>query len=363
VTTDIEHEKTVLTVGKERILDGSIPYCASDLFAPQHYTLFPKKSIMKTTHMIDYLFETDDLIPRTDIKPYSNEHAETSTSSGKTMFCPTTQVHFITSLLPVKREVWWGRTDIKRFGKSAEAIAQSATVKNREKLHMNDEQKSTIKDAIRGLEHMTSIKYGKKREKKRQQTIKAVIMEQEHWKKRGKECDALTLAKVSFRHSQWSREIALAAGFADAEAVEKDTGNVHRDDFLLKKSSNAKSETFMWQDSRNDTFDVSNVKICLDGDDEMDGSIKRLSNMVRRIGTGLNLSGPGRSNEKSETFMWQDRGNDTFDVSNMKRCLNGDDEMDGSLKRLSNMVRRIGSGLNLSGLGRCEEEEEVLDLF
>ena len=70
----------------------------------------------------------------------------------------------------------------------------------------------------RGLEHIVSIEEGKQRQRFVNTSIRAVLEEQRRQRMSTK--DPKKLASVSLQYTSWARDLALAAGAADAEAVE-----------------------------------------------------------------------------------------------------------------------------------------------
>ena len=102
--------------------------------------------------------------------------------------------------------------------------------------HLNDEGNGTKKDgeekgedvgskwwckfghSRRGLEHIVSIEEGKQRQRFVNLSVKAVLEEQRRQRLSSK--DPKKLAGVSLQYTSWARDLALAAGAADAEAVE-----------------------------------------------------------------------------------------------------------------------------------------------
>jgi len=90
----------------------------------------------------------------------------------------------------------------------------------------------------RGLEHIASMDEGRQRQDKVKQAVRAVLDEQRRQKLYDSE-DAEKLRKVELQHTLWARDLALAAGAADAESVRSNfsEGAKSREFYLQKQAS------------------------------------------------------------------------------------------------------------------------------
>jgi hypothetical protein len=90
----------------------------------------------------------------------------------------------------------------------------------------------------RGLEHIASIDEGKQRQNNVRTALRAVIEEQRRQKLFHRE-DSEKLRMVSIQHTSWARDLALASGASDADAVQAnfdDESRKSREFYLLKFS-------------------------------------------------------------------------------------------------------------------------------
>lgn len=90
----------------------------------------------------------------------------------------------------------------------------------------------------RGLEHIASIDEGRQRQANVRQAIRAVVEENRRHKAFMRE-DADKLRIVSLQHTTWARDLAMAAGASDADAVKmnfNDESRKSREFYLLKFS-------------------------------------------------------------------------------------------------------------------------------
>eukprot|EP00980_Cylindrotheca_fusiformis_P016414 scaffold4891_cov140-Cylindrotheca_fusiformis.AAC.11 len=88
----------------------------------------------------------------------------------------------------------------------------------------------------RGLEHIASIDEGRQRQANVRQAIRAVVEENRRQKAFMRE-DADKLRMVSLQHTTWARDLAMAAGASDADAVKmnfNDESRKSREFYLLK---------------------------------------------------------------------------------------------------------------------------------
>lgn len=152
-----------------------------------------------------------------------------------------------------KADVWWQRSDYEDFRKTGRIITRAmmeggseiwlATDKKR--AHLPDESAASDKwwhkfgHSRRGLEHVVSIDEGRQRQITVKTAIRAVIEEQSRQKMYKRE-DPERLRAVALHHTSWARDLALASGSSDEDAVESSfaTGRRSREFFLLKMSRN-----------------------------------------------------------------------------------------------------------------------------
>jgi hypothetical protein len=91
----------------------------------------------------------------------------------------------------------------------------------------------------RGLEHVVSMDEGRQRQANVRNAIRAVVQEQARQRlvhRGAKPVDAEKLRSVSLQHTTWARDLALASGASDADAVLSnfDKDRKSREFFLLK---------------------------------------------------------------------------------------------------------------------------------
>lgn len=173
-----------------------------------------------------------------------------------------------------KSHIWWQRWDYEDFRKTGRIItramleggseiwlasnqswqhqgaSKSATLKNvmslAEKGTKNGETADIIRStgdkwwhkfghSRRGLEHIASIKEGAERQANVRHAIKAVLDEQRRQKAYMRE-DPEKVRMVSIHSTSWARDLALAAGQSDADAVSSqfDAERKSREFYLLK---------------------------------------------------------------------------------------------------------------------------------
>ena len=90
----------------------------------------------------------------------------------------------------------------------------------------------------RGLEHIASIDEGRQRQNNVKAALKAVVDEQRRQKVFRRE-DPEKLRMVSLQHTSWARDLAMAAGASDADAVQMnfdEDSRKSREFYLLKFS-------------------------------------------------------------------------------------------------------------------------------
>jgi len=189
----------------------------------------------------------------------TNTSSQIAHTKKKVTFSPTKRVVVMPSLCSMKSEIWWDSYDYVCFRRTAVFLANSLPSDGAETwLHVNSESKSSASGLLtsdhdagggfpeekwwckfghsrRGLEHICCEKEGNIRHQKVTQAIHAVLHEQERKTKVGRVSDAQSLARISCKHTRWARDLALAAGFADAKAVATDFDEklkIHRDNYI-----------------------------------------------------------------------------------------------------------------------------------
>ena len=156
-----------------------------------------------------------------------------------------------------KSQVWWQRWDYEDFRKTGRIITRAMLeggseiwlASNQSWQHLGASKSATLKNAMtlaergtkngettdlirstgdkwwhkfghsrRGLEHIASIKEGSERQANVRHAIRAVLDEQRRQKTYLRE-DPEKLRMVSIHNTAWARDLALAAGQSDADAV------------------------------------------------------------------------------------------------------------------------------------------------
>jgi hypothetical protein len=180
-----------------------------------------------------------------------------------------------------KGEIWWQRSDYEEFRKTGRMITKAMLeggseiwlATNQSWQLPNKDKQSTLTNAFslaeqhakfqkgdisaktkyeetrdkwwhkfghsrRGLEHIASIDEGKQRQNNVRTALRAVIEEQRRQKLFHRE-DSEKLRMVSIQHTSWARDLALASGASDADAVQAnfdDESRKSREFYLLKFS-------------------------------------------------------------------------------------------------------------------------------
>ena len=90
----------------------------------------------------------------------------------------------------------------------------------------------------RGLEHIASMEEGRQRQMQVKEAVHAVLNEQRRQKMLDKQ-DSEKLRKVELQHTLWARDLALAAGAADAESVRSNFSESakSREFYLMKQAT------------------------------------------------------------------------------------------------------------------------------
>lgn len=144
--------------------------------------------------------------------------------------------HYPTS---VKDLIWWTRKDYQDFKKTGRIISMAMLTGGSEIWLYSDESKNSKTAASeevenfgekwwckfghsrRGLEHVVCFEEGQHRQQNVVKAIKAVVNEQ-HRQMRCNINDPAKIANAPARFTAYARDLALAAGMADAEVVRSD---------------------------------------------------------------------------------------------------------------------------------------------
>ena len=220
-------------------------------------------------------------------KPKKNLHVE---------FSPMARVLTVKSHKDMDNDekggIWWQRSDYEEFRKTGRMITKAMLeggseiwlATNQSWQLPNKDRQSTLKHAVslaeqhaaftkgdmtakkeyeetrdkwwhkfghsrRGLEHIASIDEGRQRQANVKTALRAVIEEQRRQKAFHRE-DPEKLRMVSIQHTSWARDLALAAGASDADAVEMnfdDGSRKSREFYLLKLSRTNQSKVHSTQ--------------------------------------------------------------------------------------------------------------------
>ena len=162
-----------------------------------------------------------------------------------------------------KGDVWWQKNDYEDFRKTGRIITRamlegggevwltggssSSIASKKKKIEDGSDSTDETGDkwwhkfghSRRGLEHVVSIEEGRQRQMNVKTAIRAVLDEQARQKMYKRE-DAEKLRHVALHHTMWARDLALASGASDADAVDQSfsEGRKSREFFLLKMSRN-----------------------------------------------------------------------------------------------------------------------------
>jgi hypothetical protein len=186
-------------------------------------------------------------------------------TSNSVSFSPMARVVTVKSrndmTLEEKSDIWWQKNDYEDFRKTGRIITKAmlegggeiwltggssptATSKKRnegksESAETGDKWWHKFGHSRRGLEHVVSIEEGRQRQMNVKTAIRAVLDEQARQKMYKRE-DAEKLRHVALHHTMWARDLALASGASDADAVDQSfsEGRKSREFFLLKMSRN-----------------------------------------------------------------------------------------------------------------------------
>jgi len=190
------------------------------------------------------LFPTYDAPSLTDDKDTIKDSLKPSKS---VQFSPMARVMPITPRnmmsFMMKSSIWWQRSDYEEFKRAGRIISKAMLQGGSEiwlqtsnawgdKKSSSNRETSEEKDgdsvgdkwwckfghSRRGLEHIVTIEEGRSRQQYVNNAIRAVLEEQRRQRITCR--DPERLASVAARHTAWARDLALAAGAADEEAVQ-----------------------------------------------------------------------------------------------------------------------------------------------
>jgi hypothetical protein len=256
----------------------------------------PRRSILRRSSTVTNHKNLDRMDPSTkkneangktrrSLFPTYENKAESSKKDLHTSFAPLARVVTIKSLKDMddqeKSRVWWQKPDYEEFRRTGRMITkamleggseiwlatnQSWQMPNQGKAQtlqhaysLADRQAAFQKGDLkakqeyedtrdkwwhkfghsrRGLEHIASIDEGRQRQANVKTSIRAVLEEQRRQKVFHRE-DPEKLRMVSIQNTSWARDLALAAGASDADAVNKnfnDESRRSREFYLLKFS-------------------------------------------------------------------------------------------------------------------------------
>jgi len=196
---------------------------------------------------------------------YGSTTSTTSHKLLKVSFAPMARVVSVKSKDDMdeeeKSDVWWQRSDYEDFRRTGRMITK-AMLEGGSEIWLSKELQSltdSIGDTVantgdkwwhrfghsrRGLEHVVSVEEGRDRQTNVRTAIRAVIAEQHKQRTQHRE-DAEKLRMVALNHTSWARDLALASGASDADAVKSEfaEGRKSREFFLLKMARLHKNGT------------------------------------------------------------------------------------------------------------------------
>lgn len=187
-------------------------------------------------------------------KPKSNNHVS---------FAPMARVVTVKSKNDMteqeKADIWWLRSDYEDFRRTGRIITRAMLEGGSEIWLASSEKKKKNKpsesgDIVtapgdkwwhkfghsrRGLEHVVSVDEGRQRQANVKTAIRMVLEEQAR-QRMYKRVDPEKLRIVALHHTSWARDLALASGASDADAVESSFAEDRRSrEFYLLKMSHS----------------------------------------------------------------------------------------------------------------------------
>ncbi len=202
-------------------------------------------------------------MPRRSLFPSYEDRSKTRATKSVT-FSPMARVIAVKSRNDMpddeKGDIWWRRSDYEDFRKAGRIITRAMLEGGSEIWLASTEKDITHKKggssihagavtvpgdkwwhkfghSRRGLEHVVSIDEGRQRQANVKNSIRAVLEEQARQKMYRRE-DPDKLRSVALHQTTWARDLALASGASDADAVERSFAEDRRsrEFFLLKMS-------------------------------------------------------------------------------------------------------------------------------
>lgn len=195
---------------------------------------------------------------------YSGSFYSTTNNKGVNVsFAPMARVVTVKSRNDMdhdeKSDIWWQKVDYDDFRKTGRIITRAMleggsdlwlssqpTTSKTEKDSDKDDPADTISaqgdkwwhkfgHSRRGLEHVVSMDEGRQRQLNVKRAIHSVLEEQAR-QRLGRRQDAERLRHVSMQYTSWARDLALASGASDADAVESKFADDRksREFYLLK---------------------------------------------------------------------------------------------------------------------------------
>lgn len=204
---------------------------------------------------------------RRSLFPSYEDRGKSTVSNKQVSFTPMARVVTVKSKNDMtddeKADVWWRRSDYEDFRRTGRIITR-AMLEGGSEIWLagnpnNNKNKANLSETVhetgdivsatgdkwwhkfghsrRGLEHVVSIEEGRQRQANVKNAIRVVLEEQSRQKMYKRE-DPEKLRNVALRHTSWARDLALAAGASDADAVECSFAEDRRsrEFFLLKLS-------------------------------------------------------------------------------------------------------------------------------
>lgn len=137
----------------------------------------------------------------------------------------------------------------------------------------------------RGLEHIASMEEGRQRQRNVNTATKAVIDEQRR-QRMNRMKDAYKLANIAHQYTSWARDLALAAGAADAEAVRVNFKNDAkcRSHYLVTGVKAKESKVTNFTDSKRFSFIAGHIAAeVLDANTSSSMKTKRVDAKQRQV--------------------------------------------------------------------------------
>jgi hypothetical protein len=203
---------------------------------------------------------------RRSLFPSYEKRPKSSADDNKSvLFAPMARVVTVKSRNDMteleKSDIWWQRSDYEDFRKTGRIITRamleggseiwlaasnngssSSSSSSSAKAHENSDATATgdkwwhkFGHSRRGLEHVVSMEEGRQRQANVKNAIRCVLDEQARQKLYNR-VDPEKLRNVALNHTYWARDLALAAGASDADAVESSFAADRRSrEFFLSK--------------------------------------------------------------------------------------------------------------------------------